>query len=165
MPKMKNSSSKVLALYPNPRGIGYALFNSPKELVDFGIGYIRPTCNTKAMKRVKKYLEYYMPDIVIVRDVKGSADRFKRTQKLIANICNESRAQELQVHSYSREQIKEVFSQFNCSTKYEVATTIANWFPELKSFTAPKRKPWEAEHHYTGVFDAISIAIVHYYLE
>lgn len=157
----------VLALYPNRFGISYALFDNPEDLVEVGNGYIRPTCNKKALERAKKYLDYYRPSIVITRklnDLKGSS-RSKRIEALIEKICKAAGKKNLQVHQYSRTEIIDVFNQFQAKTKYQIMKCILNWYKELDQYEIPKRKEWMSDKPNTGIFDAVSLAMTHYFLE
>ena len=66
---MEINNKTVLTLYPNRFGVAYALFNSPTELIEYGIGNIQPVTNKKGVKKIKNYIEYYKPDIIITRNI------------------------------------------------------------------------------------------------
>jgi len=163
MPKTENQT--VLALYPNRYGIGYAVFDHPEELVEFGIGYVRPLNLKKSFKRVKGYISYYKPDVIIVRSTDSSKKVGKRNAQLIEKICKEARLQGLEVHSYTRTQIKDVFLQFQVKSKFQISQKLIEWYPKLKPYRFPKQKAWMGENHNTGIFDAVSLAMTYYYLE
>jgi len=163
---MRKNNPTVLALYPNTRGLGYAVFDSPKDLVDYGMGYIKPVSNTKTITRVKEYIQHYKPDIVLVRAIRQSESRkMKRVENLVAHICNQASAQGLKVYRYNRNQIQEIFSQFGSSTKFHISKKISEWYPELQNIKNPVRKFWETEYHNAGIFDAISLGVTHFYIE
>ncbi|MDG7002208.1 MAG: hypothetical protein JRN15_24175, partial [Nitrososphaerota archaeon] len=46
-------------------------------------------------------------------------------------------------------------------TKYQIASTIAQMFPELRLKLPPKRRPWQTEHYNIAIFDAISLALAY----
>lgn len=166
MVKLRNSQT-ILALYPNRFGISYALFDNPEDLVEVGNGYIRPTCNKKALERAKKYLDYYRPSIVITRnlsDLRGSS-KSKRIDSLIEKICKAARQKDLKVYQYTRSQIMEVFNQFQAKTKYQIMKCILNWYKQLEKYEIPKRKEWMSDKPNTGIFDAVSLAMTHYFME
>jgi len=164
--KGKSKKGSILALYPNRQGIAYALFDESKSLIEYGIGHIRPISNTKTLKRVKQYISYYKPNLVLIRNLNDMPNRkSKRIEKLITLICEEVKLQGLEVHSYTRTQIKMVFEQFEAYSKYQISKKIIEWYAELKAYEFPKRKRWMAENHNTGVFDAVSLAVVHWFLE
>jgi len=97
---MKDNPKTILALYPNRNGVAYALFHTADELVDYGIGYVQPVSNKKIIQRIKKYIKYYQPDIIITRNINDIGNRkSKRIQQLIDAICKEARLQSLEVHS------------------------------------------------------------------
>ena len=146
-------------------GVCYAVFDSPKDLVDYGIGYVRPVNNKKSILKVEKYIAYFKPDILLVRELtKPNRNTNKRNKKLIDLICKKAKAQGLEVHQYGRSQIKEVFNEFKAVSKYQISKKIMEWFPELEALEVPIRKRWMSENHNIGVFDAIAMALVHFYL-
>lgn len=161
----KLDKQTVLALYPTRYGMGYAVFDGPEDLVDYGISYVQPMSNKKMMKKVKEYISFFNPAIVLCRNVNDLKKRAgKRTKKLIDLICGEAKSQDLQVHSYTRSDIQNVFSQFGATTKYQIQKKIIEWYPVLKAYEFPKRGKWKSENHNTGVFDAVSLAIVYWYM-
>ena len=145
-------------------GVCYSLFDSQK-LIDYGIGYVRPVCSIQSIKKVEQYLEFYKPDVVLLRGMsKRRAKRSKRTKKLIDLICKVANVQGLSVHQYNRSQIKDVFSQFKSGTsKYKISQKLIEWFPQLAALEIPERKRWMAENNNTGVFDAIALGVVYIY--
>lgn len=162
---MKTINNTILSLYPNAVGVCYSVFDSPKDLVDYGIGYVCPVNNKKSILKVQQYLEFYKPDIVLVRELTNPNGKInKRNKKLIALICKKAKEQGLEVHQYNRSQIKFVFKEFKVVSKYQISQKLIEWFSELEALELPIRKRWMSENHNTGVFDAIAIALVHYYL-
>jgi hypothetical protein len=153
----------ILALYPNRRGIAYALCHAT-DLINYGIKSNYPFSLKKAEKKIKKFMEFYKPDIVLCRNINDlKKNQCKKTQRVIDLICNEAKAIKLEVHSYTRTQIKHVFSNFKCKSKFEISKKLMEWFSELKAFEYPKRTAWDTEDYNAGVFDAVSLAVVFWY--
>ncbi len=126
------SNVTILALFPTAYGVGYALFYTPKKLVEYGLGHIRPVNSQKSLERVRQYLSYYEPDIVLLRGFKkNEAKTYKRTEKLIRTISKEAEKLGLKVFFYTRDEIKEVFAQFGRNSKYEISQKIIEWYPQL----------------------------------
>ncbi len=161
---MNNMENKtILALYPNRRGIAYALCHAT-DLINYGIKSNYPFSLKKAEKKIKKFMEFYKPDIVLCRNINDlKKNQCKKTQRVIDLICNEAKAIKLEVHSYTRTQIKHVFSNFKCKSKFEISKKLMEWFSELKAFEYPKRTAWDTEDYNAGVFDAVSLAVVFWY--
>ncbi len=161
MKPMENKT--ILALYPNRRGITYALCHD-KDLVAYGIKCNYPFSLKKAQQKIKEFIDYYKPDIIITRNISDlKKSQCKKTQRVIDLVCNEAKAQKLEVHSYTRTQIKQVFTNFKCKSKFEISKKLMEWFSELKAYEFPKRKSFMTEDYNTGVFDAVSLAVVHWY--
>jgi hypothetical protein len=159
-----NTQKITLVLYPNTFGVGFVICEGPKEILDFGIKKVRPISHYKYMKKVKWFLDYCQPDIVLLLDYKARKIS-KRQKAIIDAIVQLARAKNLNVKTYSRSQIKQVFAAFKAKTKYEIAMVILKWYPILKDKTPHKRLPWMAEHYQMGVFDAFALMLTHYYLE
>ncbi len=159
---VKNNST-ILALYPNQWGIAYALFHSVKDIVDCGVAYVQPACNIRAKKRVQKYLDFYEPDIVLLRDSGEQAG--KRMKKLVNKIEDVAKDRGLKIHRFSRTLIREVFSGYNAYTKYEISKVLIKAYPDLKKYAFPERKKWLSENHRAGIFDAVSMGLTYYLRE
>ncbi len=163
---METKPPVLLSIYPNNRGFGYALMEDPQKLLDYGIVTIRPLCNGRILKRIEKLLDYYKPQIVITQDYKCPHARYgKRNKALIWAIVELAQRKNLEVHCYTRTQIRDVFEQFNARTKHEVSQTIAKWLPEV-AYRLPKlRTVWGTEDYNMGIFDALAMGYAYYYLE
>ncbi|MBS1619280.1 MAG: hypothetical protein JST76_12220 [Bacteroidetes bacterium] len=153
--------SVVLALYPNTRGLGYACLDMPERLLDFGVITVRPACNAIVMRRIRRFVDYYQPEILLVRDVAPSNPRVCR---LVSEIEEHAKAEGLSVERLSRHQVREVFRIFNAKTKYEISRQILEWFPELEGHAPKVRKSYMDEDYTMGIFDALALASAHKYL-
>ncbi len=154
----------TLVLYPNTFGIGYVICEGPKEILDYGLKKVRPISHNKYLKKVKWLLDYCKPNLVIVSDY-TNRHISNRQKRIVDSITAMAQTENLNLKSYSRVQIKEVFRSFQAKTKYDIAMTILGWYPELKSKAPHKRLPWMAEHYQMGVFDAFALMLTHFYLE
>lgn len=161
----KEKQETVLSIFPNRYGFAYAVFESPEKLLDCGTIYVQPATNRRVMQRVREYVDYYKPTLVICRNTNDQPKRNnKRISRLINLICQEATSQGLQIRSYTRSQIKEVFEQFGAKSKFEISRKIIEWFPQLKMYEYPPRLEWQSEHPDAGVFDSISLAVCYWYL-
>jgi len=163
--KEKSKTPIVLAFYPSFRGFGYAVMEKALEVIDTQVVAIRPVSNSMALKRMKEIIEYYKPEIVVLEDYRGMGSRkSKRVQKLIDSITKYAEKKKLNLTTYSRANIRFVFSNFNAHTKHEIATVIAENIPLMKNRLMEKRKTSETEKYIASAFDAVSLGITHYYM-
>lgn len=155
----------TLVLYPNTHGIGFVICEGPKEVLDFGLKKVRSISHHRYVKKAKWLISYCKPNLVLLLDYKSGPQRIsKRQEKIIDSITDLARTNQINIDTYSRSQIKQVFAAFDRSTKYDIAMLILSWYPELKNKEPHKRLPWMAEHYQMGVFDAFALMLTHYYL-
>ena len=64
--------------------------------------------------------------------------------------------------AYSRAQIRDCFAFFGAKNKYDIASLIAQEFPQLASRCPPERKPWMSEDYRIAMFDAVSLVITYF---
>ena len=162
---MKGGEKIVCALFPNALGVGYAIFNNPKELVHQQLVRVRPMCSRKSKAFIEKLMNELKPDLVVLENPNAEKSRKReRVTKLINDIVLTCESKDINVYQYSREHIKNVFEQFGKTTKYGIAVIISEWFPKLKPQLPRPWKLGHSEQHHQGMFDAISLAMTHYYL-
>ena len=61
--------------------------------------------------------------------------------------------------------IRTFFSEYDAITKYQIATTIAQWLPEFEPRLPPFRKPWMSEDYRMSIFDAVALALTFFYFD
>ncbi|MGE0637672.1 MAG: hypothetical protein AB7P01_14600 [Bacteroidia bacterium] len=153
----------ILALYPNNNGFGYAFFENAQTPIDCGMAKVRPISNSGCLKRIKSFIAYVKPTMIILQRLEGSKSwKTKRVKTLIQEIATYAQSQRLKVKEYSRDNILAVFSQFRAQTKYEIAKRICHWLPQFKNKMPKQRLIYEPESYSMGMFDAISLALTHY---
>jgi len=161
---VKRGEKTILALYPNPQGFGYALMENAITVKDCQVVTIRPISNTTLLKRIKEYLEFFKPNLVVLEDYRGKQSRkSKRVQKLIDQISKEAKFKGIDVVRYSRAQIRFTFKQFNARNKHEISEAIVESIDELKQYLRPKRLFYKSEPYTMGIFDAVALGVTHYY--
>jgi hypothetical protein len=154
----------VLALYPFTRGIAFTLFEGPLSPVDWGVKEIRGRQrNLQSLEVSKRLIERLQPDIAVLLNLPDPhgrrAKRIGRLQRLIAS-CAESQA--IEVHHYTRQDIRECFRGVGALTRYEIAQAIASQIHALRSRLPPPRKIWKAEESRMSIFDAASLVMTFY---
>ena len=158
----------TLAIYPNAVGFGYAVMLNPRNPVDVGVSKVCPINNSVCLKRIRLLIEKFQPQAVIVQELEGKYSRKSpRVRRLIKDIRRLAKNSRVKVFTYSREQIKFVFSEFDqdASSKFQIAHVIGKYLPELAYRLTQYRQPWMAEDYNMGMFDAVSLAITHFYIE
>ena len=163
---MKENNPIVLSLFPNMRGLGYACVDVvEKKILESGVASVRPIHNDRILYRIKKFVEFHNPTIIIVRDAKGTNTRnIERLTELHILIEHLAKTKETTVCRYTRKQIREVFEMFGATTKEEIAKQIIVWFDELAPLAPRIRRAWTDDDYHMGVFDAMALVVTHQYL-
>lgn len=156
----------TLVLYPNYFGMGYLICENPKELLNYGVARITPFTKDRYIKRLHKLLKQYRPALVVLRGYKDTDKRIsKRVKSVIESFKNEADNLNISIYQYSRDDIKDVFSQFGGKSKFAVARTIGKWYPELVPRLPKFKKNSDLEDYNMGLFDAFALMLCHHYLE
>lgn len=135
--------------------------SSPMKLEYHAMMLIKKYKLKSYRESISELLDYFKPTVVIVEN--GLDRKGKRVKAVIDVIKKETRIKRLDMHCYSRDDIRELFKNLNCSNKFEIVQFIQAEIPELQTRKGGREKPWESEAYYTPVYDAISLAMTHYY--
>lgn len=165
---MSNENAKhklVLAIQPSTQGLGYALFEGPRDPIDWGVKYTK-TNNAEGVYKVKEFINFYHPDAIVVEDYAGEGSRrCERVQRLIKDIKKLAKTEKIKVYEYSRSAIRKTFTQFGAKTKYQIAQKIVEWMPTFLLQLPPERKIWKGEDARMSIFSAVSLALTYFYTE
>ena len=159
MRTFRKNPKRVLAIDACARGFGFAVVEGSDRLIDWGVKEVHRGKNSKSLALIKKLIEYYEPDLVVVEDctARGSRRR-RRIRNLIQKLLTLCSATRMRTRSVPRLRVRKIFG---ASNKDEVAATIVQNFPEL----APcQPRPRKAKHDFTedsrmSIFDAVALAL------
>lgn len=154
------TSHRVLSLYPNVSGLCYALFEGELRPVDWGIKTARRNKHMTIMRHATSLLTLFMPAIILLPARPKSGSR--RLQRIAVEIERLSRTGGIEVHWYSRSDIKSCFMRFGGGSKDAIAAVIVRLLPEFEQHLPPMRRLWASEDYRMGFFDAVAQAIAHY---
>jgi hypothetical protein len=167
MEERLKGGDRVLALVPSSRGLGYAVFEGPARLVDWGVGRIALVRIPDILKRVDALAAWYVPDVIALAEI-GSHEqpRRKLASELNERIGVLGKKRKIRVATHSQSMVRQCFSQvFAATFKAEIAEAIVKEFPELSPRQPPKRVPWKSQDARMCIFDAAAVAITHFYAE
>lgn len=164
-PKKRYRSGLIMTLYPNALGFGFAIMKDAVTVETAQVVAIkpRPISNAKALERIREKVAYYEPDTIVIENYQ-KAKKSTRVSKLLKAIMDFAKDRNIDMHTYSRTDIRFVFSNFNAHTKYEIAKVVSENVPYMKDRLVEKRKCFESEAYPMGAFDAVSLGITHFYM-
>ena len=104
---------RVLAVYAQSKGIAYAVFEGPQSPVDWGVkGLKGDRKNIKGLKVVEALVMQFQPDAIVIEDSAGKGSRrSERIRRLYRSIESLAGSQIIEVHRYSRAQLRQCFDE------------------------------------------------------
>src|SRR5206468_12029475 len=161
---MKASSlqnQRVLAVDPYDQGLGFAVLEGPEKLIDWGLKHAENRSGACYTEFLAKLIRRYEPDFLITEDsARQGSSRRRETRLLLKRIRRFAKRCRVRVRTYSRTAVEDTFALIGASkNKHQIATAIADWFPELAPRLPGPQKPWTGENRSMNVFDAVSFAL------
>lgn len=146
----RSTKRRVLALELRKSCIGYAVFQGPKQLLDWGTTSVSPqhTANERAAKKVLLILKLLSPTIIVIKHQRGTA-----SGAILKRIRTEATRHFIPIVVIGRERFQQAFGAGNKDKRAEMLTRV---YPELLFKLPRKRRAWTSEPHAMLVFDAIA---------
>ena len=161
MPKL--SIQRILSLDLRARRFGYAVFEGPHTLLDWGIRTHENGERSLMEYRLDSLRSMFAPSIILVRKTKES---HRVGQSMIGHGLRAVKAFAKRVMVVVRvidgSSLRKFFSEDAKVNKHDVARMVADQFPELSWRLPPKRKPWQTEPTRQSIFDAASLGVFYF---
>lgn len=154
----------VLAFYPTTHGYAFVLSEGPDAPFDWGVREIRgDDKNSATVEALKKLIATYHPEAIVIEDAAhGPCRRASRIKNLYKRIEHVAAAEGIEVHRYTRADVREVFEETGAITKHELAVAIAEMIPAFAHRLPRKRKIWMSEDPRQSLFDAAALGLTHF---
>jgi hypothetical protein len=140
--KLRIYDPVVLALDLRHRRFGYAIFQGHRTLLEWG-QRVYPAVGDKerelAQRRIAKLLDGFAPDLILLKQERW--DRGHTDIHLVHPLTAlqaEAQRHVIPIRLIEEQTVRTVFAVFGCSTKSDIAATVASFFPELLSSVPPK---------------------------
>jgi len=146
---------RILALEIRKSSFGYAIFEGPKRLLDWGGTSSSPLDRaTRRMQNRFQVLLKQLPPVVIVVKVWRVETHHP---KILRHIEQEASNRLIPVHVISSHELREAFGIFSIRNNDDIADVIARIFPELLFKLPRRRRPWRKEPRAMIVFVAVAV--------
>ena len=162
---MNQTTSKdfrILAVALSFGGFGFVVMEGQKTIIEFGRRVADGDKNAQSIAKMKKLLNFYRPDVLVLQDVEAKGSRrYPRIKTLNRQMKGVAEKHKIGVKLISGKQLRSLLLGNPKGTKQEMAEKLAKDFPdELASRLPPKRKTWESEDGRMDIFDAVALAVV-----
>ena len=81
---------------------------------------------------------------------------------ILRSVRREASSHLIPVHLIKGAEVRAVFRVFRAKSRHEIATMLAQMFPELLWKLPPKRKIWESEHFRMAMFDTVALGFAYW---
>lgn len=160
---MTKNPIRIFSLDPTTKGFGYAVFELPFRLIDWGLARITGDKYAGAVSHFENLLDRFRPDVVVLEDATAPGSRRNpRVRRLIDTLAKVARDRGVKVSTVARKAMLEHFApDGEQATKQSVARRLAEFFPELAPHLPPPRKPWQSQDERMAIFDALALAVAY----
>jgi Holliday junction resolvasome RuvABC endonuclease subunit len=156
---------RILAIDPMSRGFGYAVLEGPTRLVDWGIRNA-PNDNSRALlRKIHNLISLYRPDVIVIEDCRHVRSRRRQRVRAVITQVAALATRGTEVQLIPAALVQSVFGAGRAVTKHQIATLVAEHFPELQHRLPPVRKPWMPEDARFAIFDAVAFGLTHFLLD
>lgn len=145
---MPPSDGTLLSIAVASGKIGY-VFLIDGELCKWRVVTKASRSTEAAVAKVRAWIKFYEPDTVVLEQLTGQTRKSGQTIKNIQAIQEAVQAASCDVVLVERQ------SQF--SNKYDEISSLAEKYPNARTWTVLPRKLWEAEHKHTVIWEALSL--------
>lgn len=158
--------SRILAIALRSRRFGFAILEEPLRLLDWGLVFYERSSLSRieaAKRKVGALIGQCAPSVVVLdRSAALSAQTSGPASTVLNIVRRETSFRSIPVHVIKREHVRATFQYQQARSKHEIASTIADMFPELQWRLPPKRKIWDKEHPRMTTFDAVAVALAYW---
>jgi hypothetical protein len=158
----RSTSELVLCVYPSAKGFGFAVFEGPRSLVDWGVkGVHGEKKNAQSIRKMRELLDFYRPDVLVTENYRGGGSRRgSRIRQLIDAITVLAAKERAAIASFSRAEVRD---NFGLTSKRRIAEAITRDFPELEPRLPPVRRIWMSEDARMNIFDAAALGMTFFH--
>jgi hypothetical protein len=156
---------RLLALEVRTGRLGFAVFEGPMTLLDWGVRSFetgRRTFAPSVSERLRVLFAFYSPaEIVLCAHAYHLKSHKSAYTAILKTIRSESRNHSIKVSVLSIRQIRTAFAKRGQILKHEIALSIVRQFPELSWKLPQRRKFYQSERAVMLVFDAVANGIAY----
>jgi hypothetical protein len=157
------SHARYLAVHPTSYGLGFAVFEGPLRLIDWGVHRATGNKNEKCLQFLDELITRYKPRVVLLEDRdRQERQRSERIRRLVRSATFAIRRKGIVLQRISHRRVRTLFESHGAKTKLQIATSIVELLPELAPHVPPIRKPWMPEDPRMGMFHAIALAFTYF---
>jgi len=156
-----NELKRIVAIDLRPSRFGFAVFEGPERLLDWGVKNFRQGVNAVRIPtnvKLGELMDEFSPKIVVL--LKRDTDT-KNRASMREQLLREAEKRRIAVRFLSPLALKSAFVGSN-RNKHTIASAVIERLPELASRRPGPRKIWKPEDYRLRIFDAASLGLAYF---
>lgn len=156
-----SAARRILALEIRAARFAFVVMESSRGLIDCGVKRTRSTVHDGHIPLRKKFADLFdefSPTVMVIRRATPTAPATTRILTKIAT--EEAKKSAIPYRVIRRATIKQTFVGHD-KNKDEIAAAVVKRFPELGMKRPARRKCWQSENYWMGVFDAAALGLAY----
>lgn len=154
----------TLGFYPACRGFGWAAFEAPFSVYDWGVVSVSKDKNARSLYHFERILDRLSPETLVLERFPPKVRRTKRVVALQKAIMAIALGRGIEVASFMRGDVQGCFSEVGARTRLEIAAAVARQIPALSHRLPRRRGAWLPEDRWMALFNAAALVLTHYRL-
>src|SRR5258707_9933751 len=153
-----SSAESILALSVHSQHFGFAVFDGPQGLLDWGTKSFRGGVNAVKIPleaKIMALFDTYRPEIIVMNETK-----MRKHKELVDRIAKRARRERIRVTFMPWKVVRTMFPEER-TNKYRIAAAIAARYPELLPRLPSERKAWQSEQYGIDMFEAMAMGIAY----
>jgi len=156
-----NDRNRIVAIDLRSSRFGFAVFEGPERLLDWGVKNFRQGVNAvriPANVKLGELMDEFSPKAIVLlrRDIDTKARASMRE-----HVLREAEKRRIAVRFLSPRAVKSAFAGSN-RNKHTIAGAVIERLPELASRRPGPRKIWKPEDYRLRIFDAASLGLAYF---
>ena len=156
-----NDRKRIVAIDLRASRFGFAVFEGPKRLLDWGVKSFRQGPNAvriPANIKLGEIMDEFSPKTIVLmkRDVET-----KKRASMREELVREAEKRRIAVCFLSPQVVKSAFVGSN-RNKHTIAAAVIERLPELASRRPGPRKIWKPDDYRFRIFDAVCLALAYF---
>lgn len=156
-----NAGERIIAIDLRSSRFGFAVFEGPENLLDWGVKSFRQGVNAARIPpnvKLGELMDEFSPKaIVLLKRDKETTNRASMREEL----QREAEKRRIDVRFLLARKVKSTFPGSN-RNKHAMAAAIAERLPELASRRPGPRKIWKPDDYRLRIFDAVCLALAYF---
>lgn len=162
---MSPGKALTLGFYPSCRGFGWAAFEAPFSIYDWGVVSVSKDKNQRSLYHFERILDRLEPETLVLEALLPNVRRTRRVVRLQKAIVATALYRGIDVAHLARGDVQASYADAGARTRSEIAAAVARQIPALGHRLPRKRGAWLPEDRWMAVFNAAALVMTHYRLD